>query len=48
LPTDQFVTLLDDITNRFQRVLHLVDRSNPDTFDSVLEQVIDAFTLKVR
>jgi putative ABC transport system ATP-binding protein len=47
LPTEQFAALLDDLTGEFQRFLHMVELSKTDTFESMLEQVIDAFTVKV-
>lgn len=47
LPAEEFVALLDDVTNEFQRFLQIVELSSSDAFDSMLEQVIDAFTLKV-
>ncbi len=47
LPAEEFVALLDDVTNEFQRFLQLIELSSSDAFDSMLEQVIDAFTLKV-
>jgi putative ABC transport system ATP-binding protein len=47
LPEDQFVSLLDDVTGEFQRFLHMIDLSNTAAFESMIEQVIGAFTVKV-
>jgi adenylate cyclase len=47
LPAEHFVSLLDDVTGEFQRFLHMIDLSNTDAFESMLEQVIEAFTVKV-
>jgi putative ABC transport system ATP-binding protein len=47
LPEEQFVSLLDDVTVEFQRFLHMIDLSNTAAFESMLEQVIEAFTVKV-
>jgi putative ABC transport system ATP-binding protein len=47
LPVDQFASLLDEVTTEFQHFLRLVGISNSDAFDSMLEQVIEAFTIKV-
>ena len=47
LPVEQFMTLLEQVTTEFQQFLEVVSMSNEDAFDSMLEQVIEAFTLKV-
>jgi putative ABC transport system ATP-binding protein len=47
LPTDRFVDLLEHVTAQFAQFLHLVELSHNEAFESMLEQVLDAFTLKV-
>ena len=47
LPEEQFISLLDDVTGEFQRFLHMIDLSNTAAFESMIEQVIDTFTVKV-
>lgn len=47
LPEEQFVSLLDDVTGEFQRFLRMIDLSNTAAFESMIEQVIDTFTVKV-
>jgi putative ABC transport system ATP-binding protein len=47
LPVEQFMTLLEQVTSEFQNFLRVIAMTNDDAFDSMLEQVIEAFTLKV-
>ena len=47
LPMEHFAALLDQVTAEFQQFTHILEMSNGDAFDSMLEQVIEAFTLKV-
>src|SRR5262249_28679878 len=47
LPMAHFAALLDQVTAEFQPFTHILEMSNGDAFDSMLEQVIEAFTLKV-
>jgi adenylate cyclase len=47
LPVDEFSSLLDEVTTQFKHFLHLIEMSNSDALDSMLEQVIEAFTIKV-
>jgi putative ABC transport system ATP-binding protein len=47
VPVDEFSSLLDEVTTEFQHFLRLVGMSDADAFDSMLEQVIEAFTIKV-
>jgi putative ABC transport system ATP-binding protein len=47
LPVDEFSSLLDEVTTEFQQFLRLIEMSNSDALDSMLEQVIEAFTIKV-
>jgi putative ABC transport system ATP-binding protein len=47
LPSEQFVRLLEQTTAEFQQFLRLIDMSNNDAFESLLEQVLEAFTMKV-
>jgi multidrug efflux pump subunit AcrA (membrane-fusion protein) len=43
----QFTSLLEQVTVEFQQFLHAIDMVNHEAFESMLEQVIEAFTLKV-
>jgi putative ABC transport system ATP-binding protein len=43
----QFTSLLEQVTAEFQQFLHTMDIVNHEAFESMLEQVIEAFTLKV-
>jgi putative ABC transport system ATP-binding protein len=43
----QFARLLEQVTTEFQQFLRAIDMVNNDAFESMLEQVIEAFTLKV-
>ncbi len=47
LPLSQFTKLLDQVTAEFQRLLQVTEMSNSDAFESMLDQVLEAFTLKV-
>jgi len=47
LPLSQFVKLLDKVTGEFQRLLQVTEMSNSDAFESMLDQVLEAFTLKI-
>ncbi|HVO25509.1 MAG TPA: ATP-binding cassette domain-containing protein [Candidatus Margulisiibacteriota bacterium] len=47
LPLSQFAKLLDQVTAEFQRLLEVAEFSNSDAFESMLDQVLEAFTLKV-
>ena len=47
LPTEQFARLLEQTTAEFQQFLRLIDMSHNEAFESVLEQVLEAFTMKV-
>jgi putative ABC transport system ATP-binding protein len=42
-----FTQLVEQVTAEFQRFLDTIDMLNYDAFESMLEQVIEAFTLKV-
>ena len=47
LPVSQFATLLEKITLEFQQLVQVTEVSNGDAFESMLDQVLEAFTLKV-
>jgi putative ABC transport system ATP-binding protein len=47
LPVEQFATLLEQVTGEFQKFLELLHMSNHEAFESMLEQVLEAFTFKV-
>jgi putative ABC transport system ATP-binding protein len=47
MPLPQFQGMLEQVTTQFQRFLETIDMINHEAFESMLEQVIEAFTLKV-
>jgi energy-coupling factor transporter ATP-binding protein EcfA2 len=47
MPLPQFTSLVEQVTAEFQHFLNAIDLLNHDAFESMLEQVIEAFTLKV-
>ncbi|MGL5083082.1 MAG: GAF domain-containing protein [Microcoleaceae cyanobacterium] len=47
LPITEFVCILDFITAEFQQSLHALDLINNEALETLLEQLLDAFTLKV-
>ena len=47
LPAEQFARLLEQTTAEFQQFLRLIDMSHNEAFESLLEQVLEAFTMKV-
>jgi adenylate cyclase len=47
LPTSQFRDLLDQITNEFQQFLRAIDMINNEALETMLEQILEAFTLKI-
>jgi adenylate cyclase len=47
LPIAQFVDLLDQITNEFQHFLRAIEMINNETLETMLEQILEAFTLKI-
>ncbi|NET10436.1 MAG: GAF domain-containing protein, partial [Symploca sp. SIO2B6] len=47
LPVPKFMTLLDQITGEFQHYLHAIDMLNNESMDGFLEQILEAFTLKI-
>ena len=47
LPLSQFTKLLNQVTAEFQRLLEVTEMSNTDAFESMLDQVLEAFTRKV-
>jgi putative ABC transport system ATP-binding protein len=47
MPTAQFTRLLEQVTMEFQQFLDAIELINHEAFESMLEQVIEAFTLKV-
>ncbi len=47
LGVDEFVRLLHEVTGTFRQFLQVIDASHLDAFDSMLEQVIEASTVKV-
>ncbi|NJL45460.1 MAG: GAF domain-containing protein [Leptolyngbyaceae cyanobacterium SM2_3_12] len=47
LPTPQFVELLDKITEEFEHFLRAIDMINNESLEVMLEQILEAFTLKI-
>lgn len=47
LPVPQFTTLLDQITKEFEHFLQAIDMINNDALETMLEQILEAFTLKI-
>jgi putative ABC transport system ATP-binding protein len=47
LSIPQFTGLLDRVTGEFEQFLSIIDLSHNEAFESMLEQVIEAFTLKI-
>lgn len=47
LPVAEFVCLLDFITAEFQQFLRAIDLINNEALETLLEQLLDAFTLKI-
>ena len=47
LPTPQFVELLDQITREFEHFLRAIDMINNESLEIMLEQILEAFTLKI-
>jgi len=47
LPLSQFTKLLNQVTGEFQNLLEVTEMSNSEAFGSMLDQVLEAFTLKV-
>ena len=47
LPIAQFVDLLDQITREFEQFLRAIDLINNESLEIMLEQLLEAFTLKI-
>src|ERR671933_192256 len=47
LSVPEFICLLDFITAEFQQFLRAIEMINNEALESMLEQVMDAFTLKI-
>jgi adenylate cyclase len=47
LPVPQFTQLLDQITNEFEHFLQAIDLINNEALETMLEQILEAFTLKI-
>ncbi|MBD1912354.1 MULTISPECIES: adenylate/guanylate cyclase domain-containing protein [unclassified Leptolyngbya] len=47
LPAPQFVKLLDQITQEFDQCRRAIDLINNDGLETALEQILEAFTLKI-
>ncbi|WNZ23446.1 GAF domain-containing protein [Leptolyngbya sp. NK1-12] len=47
LPIDQFRQFLDQITSEFGHFLRAIDLINNDSLESLLEQILEALTLKI-
>ncbi|NJK36580.1 MAG: GAF domain-containing protein [Oscillatoriales cyanobacterium RM2_1_1] len=47
LPVGEFICILDFITAEFQQSLHALDLINNEALETLLEQLLDAFTVKI-
>jgi putative ABC transport system ATP-binding protein len=47
MPTDQFLFLLQEVTNEAQEFLRVSELASDDAFRSMLEQALEAFTRKI-
>jgi adenylate cyclase len=47
LPVPQFVNLLDQITKEFEHFLRAIEMINNEALETMLEQILEAFTLKI-
>jgi adenylate cyclase len=47
LPVLQFVSLLDQITKEFEYFLRAIEMINNEALETMLEQILEAFTLKI-
>jgi adenylate cyclase len=47
LPIDQFRDLLEQITREFEHFLHAIDLINNNALEALLEQILEALTLKI-
>jgi putative ABC transport system ATP-binding protein len=47
LSIPKFLEMLNQVTLEFQQFLHVIDMANSNAFESMLEQVLEAFTLKI-
>lgn len=47
LPVPQFTHLLDQITREFEHFLQAIEMINNDALETMLEQILEAFTLKI-
>ncbi len=47
LPTHQFINLLDQITGEFEHFLRAIEMINNESLETMLEQILEAFTLKI-
>jgi adenylate cyclase len=47
LPAPQFIDLLDQITREFEHFLRAIDMINNESLENMLEQILEAFTLKI-
>jgi putative ABC transport system ATP-binding protein len=48
LPPDKFVPMLEQITSEFDQLLRTLDLGNREAIEALLDQVLEAVTLKVR
>jgi putative ABC transport system ATP-binding protein len=47
LAIPEFLALLDQVTGEFQRFLQVMELANANTFESMIEQILESFTLKI-
>lgn len=47
LSVPEFIALLDEVTGEFQQFLRVIEVANTNTFESMIEQILESFTLKI-
>lgn len=47
LSIPEFIALLDQVTGEFQKFLQVIELANANTFESMIEQILESFTLKI-
>ena len=47
LAIPEFIALLNQVTGEFQRFLQVIELANANTFESMIEQILESFTLKI-
>ena len=47
LAVPEFLALLEQVTGEFQKFLQVIELANANTFESMIEQILESFTLKI-